>query len=54
MQGFFFRAAAGSVAVAQWDPEGEDLVDAQQCLPEGALRALRGSVLRLEMDTSLG
>ena len=42
------------MAVAQWDAEAEDLVDAQQCLPEGALRALRESVLRLELDASLG
>eukprot|EP00903_Cladosiphon_okamuranus_P013254 g12359.t1 len=53
-QGIFFRSSAGSVAATQWDASAEDLVDAQTCLPEGALRALRDSVLRLEMDTSLG
>lgn len=53
-QGIFFRSSAGSVAATQWDAGAEDLVDAQTCLPEGALRALRESVLRLEMDASLG
>lgn len=53
-QGIFFRSSAGSVGATQWDAAAEDLVDAQTCLPEGALRALRESVLRLEMDASLG
>ncbi|CAM9816234.1 unnamed protein product [Ascophyllum nodosum] len=52
--GFFFRSAAQSVAAAQWDARAEDLVNAEACLPEGALRGLRDSVLRLEMDASLG
>ncbi|CAM9928804.1 unnamed protein product [Ectocarpus fasciculatus] len=53
-QGIFFRSSAGSVAATQWDTSAEDLVDAQTCLPVGAVRALRESVLRLEMDKSLG
>ncbi|CAM9872224.1 unnamed protein product, partial [Ectocarpus sp. 4 AP-2014] len=53
-QGIFFRSSAGSVAATQWDTSAEDLVDAQTCLPDGAVRALRESVLRLEMDKSLG
>lgn len=42
------------MAATQWDESAEDLVDAQVCLPEGALRALREAVLRLEMDANLG
>ncbi len=53
-QGIFFRTQAGSVAATLWDAAAEDLVDAQKSLPEGALRALVGSVLRLEMDANLG
>eukprot|EP00752_Nemacystus_decipiens_P008371 g7483.t1 len=53
-QGIFFRSWAGSVAATQWDASAEDLVDAQTCLPDGAMRALRESVLRLEMDANLG
>lgn len=53
-QGIFFRSAAGSVAATQWDASAEDLVDAHTCLPDGAVQALRESVLRLEMDKSLG
>lgn len=53
-QGFFFRSSAGSVAATQWDASAEDLVDAEVSLPDGALRALRESVVRLEMDANLG
>ena len=42
------------MAAAQWDARAEDLVNAEACLPEGALRGLRDSVLRLEMDARLG
>lgn len=53
-QGFFFRSGAGVVAASKWDATAEDLVNAESCLPEGALRALQESVLRFELDANLG
>lgn len=53
-KGFFFRSTQGTVEATQWDTTAEDLVDANACLPAGAVDALRTSVRRLEMDANLG